>query len=98
MQTHKRITETLREKVSHGLQSETTKETVLESMPAISRRRVWLPCVPWAKVPASVKVPSASVVRHRGISQVTPLLVPKSRMTELAAALLTCRLHELPVQ
>src|SRR5215831_3950137 len=79
-------------------QSDTTKGTALENVPAISRRRVWLPCVPLAKIPVSVKVPSACVVRHSGISQVTPLLLPKSRMLEFAAALLTCRLHELPVQ
>src|SRR5687767_4841357 len=83
---------------NQGLQSETTKETVPENVPAISRRRVWLPCVPSPKVPVSVKEPSPCVVRHRGISQVTPLLLPKSRISELAAALLTCRLHELPVQ
>src|SRR5262245_39202038 len=71
---------------------------VLENVPAISSHRVWLPCVPSAKVPVSVKVPSAPVVRHWGISQGTPLLLPRSRMLELAAALLTCRLHELPTQ
>src|SRR5262245_57156557 len=84
--------------LNQGLQSETTKETVAENVPAISRRRVWRPCVPSPKVPVSVKEPSAFVVCQRGISQVTPLLIPNSRISELAAALLTCKLHELPVQ
>src|SRR5262245_53585054 len=80
------------------LHSETTKDRVFDRIPPISSFSVWLPTVPAAKVPSSVKLPTPSVLRQSVISQDLPLLVPRRRMEVFGTPLLNFNFQVSPTQ
>src|SRR5687767_121154 len=66
--------------------------------PVISTRTVWLPAASVANVPLVLKLPLASVLAHRGISQAASLEVPIRRIAALGAAFVTFKVQELSTQ
>src|SRR4030095_14071264 len=69
-----------------------------EELPAISTLNEWLPSVPAANVPPTLKLPLASVLSQFEISQDAPLLVPRRRMGDWRSPPITLRLQIAPTQ
>src|SRR4030095_7770373 len=69
-----------------------------EKLPAISTLNEWLPSVPAANVPSTLKLPLAAVLPQFEISQDAPLLKPRSRIGCWRSPSITLKRQVAPTQ